>query len=69
MAVIDPVEWFGRFDSHITYGVFEDKTTGEWVVVKKEFADALGDSMLNVSPIARVPTRDGAIGIIKLLRG
>ena len=68
MAVSDPIEWFGRFDSHITYGIAEDKETGEWVVVKKEFADALGDSMLKVSPIARVPTRAGAIGILKLIR-
>ena len=74
MAVSDPIEWFQMFNparvwgDPFTHGIVEDKTTGEWIVVRKEFADALGDSMTRVSPIARVPTRAGAIGILKLLK-
>ena len=74
MAVIDPVEWFQMhsparmWGDPFTHGIFEDKTTGEWVVVKKEVRGALGDSMKNISEIARAPTREGAIGILKLLK-
>jgi len=74
MAVIDPVEWFQMhsparvWGDPFTHGIFEDKTTGEWVVVEKKFADAFGDSMKNISEIARAPTREGAIGFLKLLK-
>ena len=74
MAVIDPVEWFQMhsparvWGDPFTHGIFEDKTTGEWVVVKKEFADALTNPHLKVSEISRAPTRAGAIGILKLLK-
>ena len=74
MAVSDPIEWFQMYNparvwgGPFTHGIFEDKTTGEWVVVKKEVRGALGDSMKNISEIARAPTREGAIGILKLLK-
>jgi hypothetical protein len=70
MAVIDPVEWFQMhsparvWGDAFTHGIFEDKTTGEWVVVRKEVSDA----MTKVSEIARAPTREGAIGFLKLLK-
>lgn len=70
MAVIDPVEWFQMHNparvwgDPFTHGIIEDKTTGEWVVVRKEFVDA----MTKVSEIARAPTREGAIGFLKLLK-
>ena len=60
----DPAEWFGRFDSHITYGIVRNKE--EWLVIRREKLD---DWENCISEVARVPTRDGAIGIIKLLRG
>jgi len=72
MAVIDPVEWFQMhsptrvWGDAFTHGIFEDKTTGEWVVIKKEFADAFGDG--KTIEVARAPTRAGAIGILKLLK-
>lgn len=70
MAVSDPIEWFQMrhpaymWGDSFTHGIVEDKTTGEWIVVRKEFADA----MTKVSEISRAPTRAGAIGILKLLR-
>ena len=70
MAVSDPIEWFQMYNparvwgGPFTHGLFEDKTTGEWVVVKKEVQGALAST----SEIARVPTREGAIGILKLLK-
>ena len=70
MAVIDPVEWFQMHNparvwgDPFTHGIIEDKTTGEWVVVRKEVSDA----MTKVSEIARAPTREGAIGFLKLLK-
>ena len=70
MAVSDPIEWFQMYNparvwgGPFTHGIFEDKTTGEWVVVKKEVQGALAST----SEIARVPTREGAIGILKLLK-
>jgi len=72
MAVIDPVEWFQirhptqYWGDPFTHGIVEDKGTGEWVVVKKEM---LGDSLTKISEIARAPTREGAIGFLKLIRG
>jgi hypothetical protein len=74
MAVSDPIEWFQMYNpAHVwgdpfTHGIVEDKTTGEWIVVRKEFADALGDSMTKITEISRAPTRAGAIGILKLLK-
>ena len=70
MAVTDPVKWFQMYNparvwgGPFTHGIFEDKTTGEWVVVKKEVQGALAST----SEVARVPTREGAIGILKLLK-
>jgi hypothetical protein len=70
MAVSDPIEWFQMYNpAHVwgdpfTHGIVEDKTTGEWIVVKKEVQGALAST----SEIARVPTREGAIGILKLLK-
>jgi hypothetical protein len=70
MAVIDPVEWFQMhsparvWGDPFTHGIIEGKTTGEWVVVRKEVSDA----MTKVSEIARAPTREGAIGFLKLLK-
>lgn len=75
MAVSDPIEWFQMkhpayaWGDPYTHGIVEDKTTGEWIVVRKEFADALTNPHLKVSEISRAPTRAGAIGILKLLRG
>lgn len=74
MAVIDPVEWFQMRDPRqtwsdtFTHGIVEDKQTGEWVVVRKEFADALVNPHMRVSEIARAPTRKAAIGFLKLLK-
>lgn len=75
MAVSDPIEWFQmwrdvtrRWGDPYTHGIVEDKTTGEWIVVKKEFEDSFGDSIAKISEISRAPTRVGAIGILKLLR-
>lgn len=74
MAVSDPIEWFQMrhpaymWGDSFTHGIVEDKTTGEWIVVRKEFADALGDSMTHITEVSRAPTRLGAIGILKLLR-
>ena len=70
MAVTDPVKWFQMYNparvwgGPFTHGIFKDKTTGEWVVVKKEVQGALAST----SEIARAPTRAGAIGILKLLK-
>ena len=70
MAVTDPVKWFQMYNparvwgGPFTHGIFKDKTTGEWVVVKKEVQGALAST----SEVARVPTREGAIGILKLLK-
>lgn len=70
MAVIDPVEWFQMhsparvWGDPFTHGIFEDKTTGEWIVVKKEVQGALAST----SEVARAPTRLGAIGFLKLLK-
>ena len=70
MAVTDPVEWFQLYNparvwgDPFTHGIFEDKTTGEWVVVKKEVQRAL----VSTSEVARAPTRLGAVGILKLLK-
>ena len=74
MAVSDPIEWFQMkhpayaWRDPYTHGIVEDKTTGEWIVVKKEFEDSFGDSIAKISEISRAPTRVGAIGILKLLR-
>ena len=74
MAVIDPVEWFQMYSparvwgDPFTHGIVEDKTTGEWIVVRKEFADALGEGWTRTTEISRAPTRAGAIGILKLLK-
>jgi len=71
MAVIDPVEWFQMHDpaqywgDTCTHGIVEDKGTGEWVVVKK--SHALNGGYLT-ELIARAPTREGAIGFLKLLK-
>jgi len=59
----DPAEWFEHPANDIAYGIL--KGTDEWVVLRKE---TLNEWKNHVSEVARVPTRDGAIGIIKLLK-
>ena len=68
----DSVEWFQMrnpaniWGDPFTHGIVEFNRG--WIVVKKEFVDALGESYTKVSEIARVPTREAAIGILKLLK-
>jgi len=59
----DPTEWFERLDlmEEAVYGIL--KRTNEWVVLKKEWMY----STPKVSEVVRVPTREAAIGFIKLL--
>ena len=59
----DPAEWFEHPANDIAYGIVRNKE--EWLVLRKERLD---DWKNHISEVARVPTRDGAIGIIKLLR-
>ena len=71
MANTDPVEWFQMLDPRqtwsdtFTHGIVE--FNGGWIVVKKEFADALVNPHMRVSEVARVESREAAIGFIKLL--
>jgi hypothetical protein len=59
----DPAEWFERFDrmDEVVYGIL--KATNEWVVLKKEGMYTAPE----VSEVARVGSRQAAIGFIKLL--
>ena len=59
----DPAEWFERHDrwEDVVYGIL--KGTNEWVVLKKQWIG----STPKVSELARVESRQTAIGFIKLL--
>lgn len=62
----DPAEWFHsphRADDVVVYGIV--KTKGEWLVLRKTYMD-FGES--HTDRIAQAPTREGAIGFIKLLK-
>lgn len=59
----DPVEWFERYDrmDEEAYGVME--TAEGWKVLKKEWMY----TPTKVSELAKVESRQAAIGFIKLL--
>lgn len=60
----DAAEWFKRHDmwQDVTYGIL--KGTDTWLVLKQTYAD-FGKSV--VEEVARVDSRQAAIGYIKLL--
>jgi hypothetical protein len=57
------IEWFDRYDlmDEIVYGILE--TAEGWKVLKKEWMY----TPTKVSEVARVDSREAAIGFIKLL--
>ena len=59
----DPAEWFERHDriDEVVYGML--KGTDEWVVLKRKLMYPTPE----VSVIARVDSREAAIGFLKLL--
>ena len=63
----DPAEWFyrpDRWDDHV-FGIL--KSSDGWVVLKKNTAHLTGDEGRKVEEVARVDSRQAAIGYIKLL--
>lgn len=63
----DPAEWFRNPDRlyDIEYGVC--KATDDWLVLKKTYhINDFGKTTIEV--VTRAPTRDGAIGFLKLLK-
>lgn len=65
----DPAEWFHSPNSmsDVVYGIL--KTTDEWLVLKKKHDDFAPFGVKpDVEVIARAPTREGAIGFLKLLK-
>lgn len=63
----DPAEWFERPDrwEDVVYGIL--KATNEWVVLKRKNPDEWDSNLTKVSELARVESREAAIGFIKLL--
>lgn len=60
----DAAEWFERLDrwEDVVYGVLKAKD--DWLVLKKDYT---GFKDTEVTELARVDTREAAIGFIKLL--
>lgn len=61
----DPAEWFVSPDHwmDIEYGICQAKN--EWLVLKRERGS---NGSTRIERIARAPTREGAIGFLKLLK-
>ena len=58
-------EWFHQCSLDTAHGVCATKS-GEWLVLKRVLLD---DYKLHTWQLARVPTREVAVGFLKLLKG
>ena len=62
----DPAEWFVRPDrmDNVEYGIL--KTADGWLVLRREYLFPFSEKRAN--EVARVDSRQAAIGYIKLLK-
>jgi len=56
-------EWFDQRSLDTVYGIYETNSE-EWLVLKRMLGD---DYKLHTQQIAQAPTREAAIGFLKLL--